>query len=140
MRKIISISLSLLILLSTVGFSINTHYCANKASASISFTTPHSCCGEKKMPSNCCKNVSKFVQLKANYNTTQIVQVPRAISFNSIIFFIQLYNFSIENSRTLTTSFFIKAPPLITIPLTVLHSIFLIWDHLLRLSAFARKL
>lgn len=125
MKKIISIQLSFLILLSTIGFSINTHYCANKATSSFSFTIPHSCCGEKKMPSNCCKNVSKFVQLKQNGTPIQNIQIPSPILFESILFFVQLYNSLLENEQNFSDSIH-KSPPLISIPFTILHSVFLI--------------
>jgi len=79
MKKFLSISFSILILLSGMHFTVATHYCRGKiASAKVSVSGEIASCGmnerlgsctfpEKHIGSNCCKNkVSVFV-VDTNY-------------------------------------------------------------------------
>lgn len=77
------------------------------------------------MPNNCCKNVTKFVQLKENLVTPQAVHIPVSITLDACLFFIYTNVFLTEISYTSAIAFPEK-PPLITVPLTLLYSVFLI--------------
>ncbi|MBS1538350.1 MAG: hypothetical protein JST20_11460 [Bacteroidetes bacterium] len=60
MKKIFSIVLLLLFLITNSGMAVNMHWCGGKLSSiRISASSKHTCkCGKKSMKRNCCKNIS----------------------------------------------------------------------------------
>jgi hypothetical protein len=105
MKKVISISLTLLMLLALLHFSVATHYCMEKIAASkISFSGGLATCGmeneENQLPqtgsnftTHCCDNIIVFCGIKGNYfpsfsyipepynNDFQVFSLPSSIAF-----------------------------------------------------------
>ena len=64
-KKLANISLTFLLLATTTGFTISSHYCgSNVVSISID-KSPKSCCDNEK--GNCCHNESEHFQLKEDF-------------------------------------------------------------------------
>jgi hypothetical protein len=108
MKKVISISLTCLMLLALLHFSVATHYCmGNIAASKISLSGQLATCGmendENVEPqtgsyyhSLCCENVLVFCGINSNYfpsftfvpesfnNDFQVLSMPVSLTFNSI--------------------------------------------------------
>jgi hypothetical protein len=108
MKKIISISLSLLILTAVLHFSVATHYCGGTIAATrVSLSGKLATCGmesdNKDVPltgtfytSHCCDNVVVFCGIYNNYfpsfsfvpesyqNLFQVFSIPAGLTFKSI--------------------------------------------------------
>lgn len=86
MKKVTTIFLLLLFLISNSGVAINVHWCGGKLS-SIDFFADgeHKCkCGKKAMKPNCCKD--KTSQLKANDELSNTNHVDFKISISTFFF------------------------------------------------------
>jgi hypothetical protein len=108
MKKVISISLTCLMLLALLRFSVATHYCMGSVAASrISFSGQLATCGmendENEQPqpgssyhSHCCDNLLVFCGINSNYfptftfvpesynNDFQVFSMPIGLAVNSI--------------------------------------------------------
>ena len=94
MKKIISTLLSVLFLGTSMGYSVNKHYCGGKyKTTKISvLLDSESCCGGKTMKSNCCKDLRNFYKLDQEYDyntfTSSYNDVVQAIILFPIVNFI----------------------------------------------------
>jgi len=108
MKKVISISLTLLMLIALLHFSVATHYCMGKiASSKISLSGELATCGmendENQQPqtgthlgSDCCDNVLVFCGIYSNYfpsfsfvpesynNNFQVFSLPASLTICSL--------------------------------------------------------
>lgn len=77
LRKISHISLSLLILVTTIGLTIDKHYCGTRLVSVSIFSETESCCD---MTSNCCHDNTDTYKLDVDYTLSQLkidfVQAP----------------------------------------------------------------
>ncbi len=101
MRKHISILLTILILVSNVGFAFNVHYCGSNI-ASISFKISNSnndsekdCCGKAVKKSSCCKD--KVIKIEKKSENTIVKTFDFQTNFD---FLIQQYNPIVFNKKT----------------------------------------
>lgn len=86
MKKASAIFLSLLFLTSTIGLTINTHYCPMLNKSEVFLFTKKSCCEGKEEKGGCCKNETKIVKITDNYSPSQSVKVTSSFSFLTILF------------------------------------------------------
>lgn len=116
MKKVFSISLSILMLAAMLHLSISEHYCGGKETAlKVSLTGKFADCGmegsEKELPllpgtnltKNCCDNVVTFCVIDSNYLPSfsfvpesyqynfQVFAIPTGLSVNSITDLIPVY-------------------------------------------------
>lgn len=63
-KKFIHIILSLLLMVSTMGITINKHYSNNELFSTTIFVEAEGCC---EIPLGCCHEESTFVQVKEDY-------------------------------------------------------------------------
>ena len=110
-KKIVNITISFLLLISTTGFVISKHYCDGRL---VNVAVDHqakSCCG---MEGDCCHNESAYFHVKNNY-------LPDFTEFNFenkivnqvIIFTDLLLNYSLNNNFLSFNKFNIGfSPPL----------------------------
>ena len=84
MKKVSAIFLSFLFLLSTIGLTINTHYCPMLNKSETSIFTKKSCCEGKEEKGGCCKNETKIVKITDNYSPSQSVNLAPSFSFLTI--------------------------------------------------------
>ena len=69
MKRLVSLLLLCILLLSTFGFSINKHFCGGTlVSTQLIFTVNEdSCCGDQEPETGCCSDESTFIQLDNTY-------------------------------------------------------------------------
>lgn len=122
MKKILSISLIFLLILSTTGIFISKHYCNNRLVSASLFSKSKSCCGTK---CNTCKNVTfafklsqKFIDTKTLNSNVHITIAPHIVYLISLIFSFQT-SFIAETVRA-------KSPP-IKDCLLILNSTLRLW-------------
>jgi len=66
-RKVIHITLVMLLLTTSTGMTIYTHYCGSTFESVSINATPHSCCGDD---CNCCHNESVTIKIHDDYSAT----------------------------------------------------------------------
>lgn len=128
MKKLSIIFLSLLFLVSTVGLTINTHFCGRLHTSMIVLFSEKSCdCKNQKMPIGCCKNETKIVKIADDYSPSQSVNiVPSYSCLATPLFANNLFVFSASCN---TFSFYLNIrPPLLhtAVSLPVLYRSILI--------------
>ena len=128
LKKIISITLSLLVLLSSSGFSIAAHYCPMSKKTTFSWTEKESCCSKKKMKKKCCTNTKvKFEKIKDNYSASDVLKTPSHISSEFIFAFVHSYLFSSANTANSDLFLTDHAPPDKSVSRIILNRTILIW-------------
>jgi hypothetical protein len=85
MKKIAILILTFLYLLPAVGFSVNVHWCGNRAqTVELGFAQNKKCsCGEK-MVKGCCKNTHTVIKLTANHHAASSIISPTNIVYHAI--------------------------------------------------------
>ena len=106
LRKISHIFLSLLILVTTMGLTIDKHYCGTRLVSVSIFSETESCCD---MTSNCCHDDTDTYKLDVDYTLSQLnidfVQTPFEIPGLSF------YYLSLFDRRSLDAEFASFIPP-----------------------------
>lgn len=126
MKKIISILLAFVFLLSTLGITIGIAYCPMKKSYSFSLKTAKSCCCKKVDKGNCC--TSKTIILKKIENdyvsTSFFVDAPqfKIISIAPIAY-LPVFNATYGNEINFYKDAGLPKPP---VPLSILFRSILI--------------
>jgi hypothetical protein len=102
MKKASVIFLSLLFLLSTVGLTINTHFCSMLNKSETTVFTKKSCCAGKEEKGGCCHNETKIIKITDNYSPSQSINLSPSFSFLAIPQFASnlLDVFTFNNTRT----------------------------------------
>jgi len=72
-RKLMHISISILLLTVTAGFSISKHYCGPRL-VSVSVNHEAESCCDMEGTSNCCHNETKSFQLDEDFTTSSVYQ------------------------------------------------------------------
>ena len=67
MKKVFSIGLVLMVLFSTIGISVNKHYCHGTLMATSVYHHDDSC-GDMPMPEDCCKDETVVFEVEDEYS------------------------------------------------------------------------
>lgn len=136
MKKAISIFLASIVLLSSVGFAINTHFCEGRAvDSSISMGVELLDCGmpmsgnendgngEQLDKQPCCQNHHQIVEVDQNQSNP----FP-AFELNHIFFVAFVNTFLVNESvtRKVQANYLTSPPPLVKQDILILHQSFLI--------------
>ena len=123
LKKATSIVLLFIFLLSSSGFSINTHYCKGKLRyVNIGFSDNcKSCCGKKKCSKNCCKNKTEIVKIKDNYLPTQIIITPATEINTFALSYTQTFNLQNTDKVSIESNPTYLYPPDIPVSLSILY-------------------
>ena len=134
MKKIFSVILSLVILFTSMGFTLSSHKCGGKrvktvlniGNADVSCgmeTTKKGCSDDKQMNSNCCQD--EFQKIQLNDNFTKTVSFEK-LSPNFTVVFVSILFDLLPTVNT--QSFFFKnyLPPPLVKDIKVLVQSFLI--------------
>ena len=90
LKRLTHIIAVLLLMISTIGVPISSHYCGAKlVSVSISHEVK-SCCKGMRKCSGCCKNESHFYKIQNEYTQGEILQInpDSHLSFLSDLFYL----------------------------------------------------
>ena len=131
LHKTFALSMAFLLLFSTVGFSVNVHFCQGKLSG-VSILKQASCCSAKtscnhsvkKSNKGCCENKTIIKQAsKEDFNKTQQQKVE--LSQFAVAF---IYAYCILPIQVkLVKPYALHKPPLPDKDFSVLYQSFLIW-------------
>lgn len=102
-NQIVSIILVGILLGSTIGLSVNEHYCQeDHVFTSIGIDLNPQCSCDIPMPDDCCQNISTYYALVSNYNIVQTAissqpayEVVEPIEYNLIATDIQPLTFNV---------------------------------------------
>lgn len=72
LKKVSHITVALLLLISTIGMAVSTHYCGGKRVSVSFFKKADSCCNM----AGCCKNENHFYKVKDDFSSSSIATVP----------------------------------------------------------------
>tara|TARA_R110000868_G_scaffold207257_7_gene456223 strand:+ start:106 stop:489 length:384 start_codon:yes stop_codon:yes gene_type:complete len=112
MKRFSHIFVSALLLFSTVGISVNKHYCDEVLKNIAINITPEHCCGDEEMPSGCCHNESEQysiddeLQLQRYNLNFEAVAVAKVIDYHQLL--MGTYSDEFDNQNF---SFAFKSPP-----------------------------
>ncbi len=92
MRAILSIFCSLLILITSTGFTVSSHYCGGKrVKSDVSFVESDVSCGMQEeetscgdtqsLKSNCCQNEYQHFQLEEDYSSFETVKKVQNLKY-----------------------------------------------------------
>jgi hypothetical protein len=129
-RRILSILLAGIVLISSIGVTVNQHICMGQVRSSALFVKAKSC-GMMEMTSlmkgkGCCDEKTILVKSKAT-NARTVSTISVAPSFHVIAIILPfLYNILEFNSPNASSHFAFYKPPLIDHDITVLVQVFLI--------------
>jgi len=126
-KKVTSILLSFILVISTTGFTINKHFCGGHLVATQFFSTeePESCCDGMDMPAGCCHNESEYYQLDENFN---LAKVSFETASNFVFTFIKhiVLNDLFASTDTYKVKYLHYKPPLLKPDIPVLIQSFLL--------------
>lgn len=126
LKKVISILIAFVFLLSSSGFSINAHYCKGKLKSINILFVKNCSCGKTKMPKDCCKNKTEIVKIKDNYIPTQIVITPSTEIITFALSYIQTFYLTITENLIVEANLNYLYPPDKPISLSILYRSILI--------------
>ncbi|MBI9052760.1 MAG: hypothetical protein JEY96_03020 [Bacteroidales bacterium] len=112
-RKLLHISLSILLLTVTAGFSVSKHYCKSNL-VSVSITQEAETCCDLMGEKGCCRNETKSFQLDENFVISSILEndLVNSVELFAVFYIVLDINFHIEliNDSPISES----PPPLTT--------------------------
>ena len=134
MKKFFSVILSLVILFTSMGFTLSSHHCGGKRVKTVlnlgitdvscgMENSKKGCSDSTKMNSNCCQDEFQKIQLNNDY--TQVVSYEK-ISLDFTIVFVSILFDLLPNTATETYFFKNYAPPPLVKDIKVLVQSFLI--------------
>jgi hypothetical protein len=127
LKKVISILLVFLILLSSTGICFAIHYCPMSKKTTFSFTNVNTCCSKKGMTNKCCKNTKiQFEKIKDNYTPSQVSKTPTPQTSSFLLAYVQSFlSISIKKENR---DLFLKyhVPPNNSVSLIILNRTILI--------------
>lgn len=72
LKKVSHIIVALLLLVSTIGMAVSTHYCGGKLVSVSFFKKAETCCNM----AGCCKNENHFYKVKDDFSSSAVTTVP----------------------------------------------------------------
>ncbi len=109
-HNIFSITVTLVLLVVTTGFTVSTHYCGDTVISKSLNDTPESCCGAMET-SECCQVESEFVKLDVSF-LASLSDIPAPVMRYDIIPVIVSGELATDIFRTLNDTFVeTGAPP-----------------------------
>ncbi len=119
-RKTVNIFMSLVFLISTMGFTVSKHYCSNElVDFSINFET-ESCCD---MEGGCCHNENEHFQLQEEFLSSIHIDSFEDIGID-LLFTVYFLTVSVEQSETVISEIEYTdiSPPKIQTSLSLLQT------------------
>jgi len=109
-RKIVNIILVLLLLTTTIGFSVSKHYCGSHL-VEVSINSEAEPCCEDMNNSNCCHNETEYFQLKEDLFTPVSIENTRIAGFDILFPLMFVYFFNAPNNVETKILNFAESPP-----------------------------
>jgi hypothetical protein len=130
-QKLISVTMALLVLISTLSFSIEKHYCGDDLIDVAIFSDTQKCesepadKGSRLMTQSCCKDVVHFLegQDELSLEKTKVFNTNQKVFTMSFAYVFSGLN-SLETQSNITFKHYI--PPKVVRDIQALHAVFLI--------------
>ncbi len=106
-KKASHIILSLLLLITTIGFAIYKHYCGGNLVSTSIFTEAKSCCDLD----DCCKNESEVFQLNEDFSPTSITELPITVELDLFSFALLILDEEIVSTEQVQEFIVSNLPP-----------------------------
>lgn len=129
MKKILSILLSLLIVVTSSGVSLSLDYCPFQKKTTLSFNEEKSCCcgGDQSMPDDCCNKTKIVVEkIKDNYTPTIHSTISPAQIILLAVTYTESFLFLTPVSQIQSSFLSDSSPPNTPVPLSILYRSILI--------------
>ena len=97
LRKILHITISIILLTVTAGYSISKHYCHNRL-VSISISQEAENCCDMEGTNNCCRNETKSFQLNEDFIISPVLEneIVNSIDLFAIFYIVIDNSFKIQ--------------------------------------------
>ena len=113
-RKTVNITLLIVFLLSSVGYSVSMHYCGNTLISVAIDLKAQSCCGDES--GTCCHNETKHYQIQDSYVASMQDINNQTKSISDLIFFVSnLSQFSTCDVINTEIQLIAESPPPISL-------------------------
>jgi hypothetical protein len=130
-QKLISVTMALLVLISTLSFSIEKHYCGDDLIDVAIFSDTQKCesepadKGSRLMTQSCCKDVVHFLegQDELSLEKTKVLNTNQKVFIMSFAYVFSGLN-SLDTQNNITFKHYI--PPKVVRDIQALHAVFLI--------------
>ena len=130
-QKLISVTMALLVLISTLSFSIEKHYCGDELIDVAIFSDTQKCeseaadKGSRLMAQSCCKDVVDFLegQDELSLEKTKVLNTNQKVFTMSFAYVFSGLN-SLQAQSNITSKHY--TPPKVVRDIQVLHAVFLI--------------
>ena len=110
-RKTANILLVMLLLTTTIGFSVSKHYCGSHLVEVSINSEAEPCCNDMENP-NCCHNETEYFQLKEDLVTPVSLENTRIAGFDILFPLVFVYFFNASgNIETEVSNFAESQPP-----------------------------
>jgi len=109
-RKTAHIILTLLLLTTTIGFSVSKHYCGSHLVEVSINSEAEPCCDDMENP-NCCHNETEYFQLKEDLVTPVSLENTRIAGFDILFPLVFVYFFNTPGNIETEVSNFAESPP-----------------------------
>jgi len=113
-RKTANIILALLLLTTTIGFSVSKHYCGSRL-VEVSINSEAEPCCDDMENSNCCHNETEYFQLKEDLVTPVSFENTRIAGFDILFPLVFVYFINTPGNIETEVSNFAESPPSPTI-------------------------
>ena len=109
-RKIVHILFSVLLLITTMGYSLSKHYCGSEL-VDVSINIEAEPCCDDEGTSNCCENETEYIQLKVDF-LSQVSFENNQITEIDILFpVVFIFSDSELNNIEIKTLKYAESPP-----------------------------
>lgn len=125
MRKIVNISLVLLLLFSTTGVAVSKHFCGEILQSIAVNDVSNSCCDSQDMPDDCCSDelsLEKTDEVQLSQFNLKFSSAPYLLLY----FTTSLYHVSLEPLEKRIPEAFVNLPPLVDQEIFILDQSFLL--------------
>ncbi|MEQ9288249.1 MAG: hypothetical protein RIG77_15135 [Cyclobacteriaceae bacterium] len=110
MKKLLNISLSFIIMMSTIGITISRHYCGEMLMAKSVILQADPCCDGTEMPEGCCHDESDSFSIEDDFHPSKIAVNQKLVAVAWFVFD-QLFELSIDQDTSLALGELKESPP-----------------------------
>lgn len=109
-RKTANIILVILLLTTTIGFSVSKHYCGSRLVEISINSEAEPCCDDMENP-NCCHNETEYFQLKEDLVTPVSFENTRIAGFDILFPLVFVYSFNAPRNIETGVINYAESPP-----------------------------
>ena len=109
-RRITHLFLALLLMTSTVGFTVSKHYCGSEL-IEVSINSKAKPCCDDVGSSSCCHDEMAYFQLKEDFVSPVYIETQEMASIDILFPIVFIYLLEVQDHIDLETKSFAESPP-----------------------------